>query len=263
MPELPDVEVFRKYLGKTALCQSIVKVEVFAEDILDDLSQKQLQSQIEGHQFESTERHGKYLFTRLSDNSWIVFHFGMTGYFDYFKDADWPPKHTRVLFSFDNGYHLAFVLQRKLGRLALTEHINSFVKKQGLGPDALDKSFNLRAFKKAVTGTRSSIKSALMNQERIAGIGNIYSDEILFQARLNPKAKASRLSNQGLKMLFRAVKEVLETAIDSGADPRKMPQHYLLPRRERGAKCPICHGEIATMKISGRTAYFCPKCQST
>ncbi|MFW6102041.1 MAG: DNA-formamidopyrimidine glycosylase [Chloroflexota bacterium] len=262
MPELPDVEVSRKYLDKTALHQTVKKVEIFAEDVLDEASQKQLQSQVEGQQFESTDRHGKYLFTRLSDDGWLVFHFGMTGYFHYFKGEDKTPKHTRALFSFDNGYHLAFVLQRKLGRIVLTEDIDSFVKKQGLGPDALDKNFNIEAFKEATKKTKSNIKSALMNQEQIAGIGNIYSDEILFQARLHPKASANQLDNQVLERLFKAMKEVLDTAIDSQAEPAKMPEHYLLPRREKGGRCPSCHGEIDTMKISGRTAYFCPKCQS-
>lgn len=262
MPELPDVEVFRKYMDKTALHQTIKEIKVSAKDILDGVSEKQLQSKVKGRQIESTKRHGKYLFTRLSGDDWAVFHFGMTGYLDYFKDEGDAPKHTRALFSFDNGYHLAFVLQRKLGEVALTDDVNGFVKKQGLGPDALDRKFDVQAFKEAVKQRKSSIKSALMDQKRIAGIGNIYSDEILFQARLHPKAKANQLLNRDLERLFKAMKEVLETAIDSQANPAKMPEHYLLPKREKGGKCPACGGEIAKTKVSGRSAYFCPKCQS-
>jgi formamidopyrimidine-DNA glycosylase len=262
MPELPDVEVFRKYLDRTALHQSIENVQVRAPDILGSVSSKQLQSQAKEHQFKSTDRHGKYLFTRLSDDGWLVFHFGMTGYFHYFKGTDQTPKYTRVLFTFDNGHHLAFVLQRKLGRIFMTRDMDSFVKQQGLGPDALDEDFNARAFTKAVKETRSSIKSALMDQERIAGIGNIYSDEILFQARLNPKTRANQINDQALDRLFRATKEVLKTAIDSEADPDRMPKSYLLPHREKDGKCPVCQGRINTTKVSGRTAYFCPKCQS-
>lgn len=261
MPELPDVEIFRKYLERSALHQPVKKVEVSAPEILEGISQERLQSQVEGHRFESTVRHGKYLLVSLSDNGWIVFHFGMTGYLDYFRDADQAPKHTRALFSFDNGYHLAFVLQRKLGRIALAKDKDSFQKEQGLGPDALEESFNLEAFKEAVKGTKSSLKPALMNQERIAGIGNIYSDEILFQARLSPMAKTYRLSEQELEKLFRAMKEVLQTAIDSQVDPQKIPGHYLLPHREKGGNCPVCGGKLKTGKVSGRTAYYCPKCQ--
>ncbi len=262
MPELPDVEVFRKYLDSTALHQTVESVEVRAPDILDGVSSKQLQSKTKEHQFMSTDRHGKYLFTRLSSDGWLVFHFGMTGYFSYFKDSKQAPKHTRALFSFDNGYQLAFVLQRKLGRIFVTQDMDSFAEEQGLGPDALDKNLDAEAFRNAFKETKSSIKSALMDQQRIAGIGNIYSDEILFQARLNPKARANQLSNQDLDRLFQAMKEVFKTAIDSQADPEKMPETYLLPHREKDGRCPLCHGAIDITKISGRSAYFCPKCQS-
>jgi len=261
MPELPDVEVFRKYLNKMALHQSIEKVEVSAKDVLNNISQKRLQSQLQGRQFESTARYGKYLFASLSDNGWMVFHFGLTGYFDYFKNGDQAPKHTRALFSFDNDYHLAFVLQRKLGRITLATDIDSFLKKQCLGPDALDKNFGLKDFKKAIKEAKCRIKSALMNQERIAGIGNIYSDEILFQAKLYPKAKVSELNDQDLERLFKEMKKVLKTAIDSQADPLKMPRNYLLSHREKGGKCPICGADLKSKKISGRTCYYCPSCQ--
>jgi len=262
MPELPDVEIFRKYLDSTALHQIIDGVEVRAPDILRDISPQHLQSQTRGHQFVSTDRHGKYLFTKLSGDSWLVFHFGMTGYFYYFKDDSQAPRHTRALFSFDNGYQLAFVLQRKLGRISVTQNVDSFVTEQGLGPDALYGNFDAEAFRKSLKEAKSSLKSALMDQERIAGIGNVYSDEILFQARLNPKARANQMSNQDVDRLFQVMKEVLKTAIDSQADPAKMPQTYLLPHRDKERRCPVCSGQIETTKISGRSAYFCPRCQS-
>jgi formamidopyrimidine-DNA glycosylase len=262
MPELPDVEVFREYVDRTALHQTVESVEVHAPEILGNVSAKRLQSQTEGHQFTSTDRHGKYLFTRLSDDGWLAFHFGMTGYFHYYKDNKQSPKHTRGLFSFENGYQLALVLQRKLGRISVAQDMDVFVKEQGLGPDALDENFDVEAFRNALKETKSSIKSALMDQKRMAGIGNIYSDEILFQARLNPKARTNQMDDQALDRLFRAMKEVLKTAIDSEANPEKMPDTYLLPHRHKHGKCPLCHGAIETTKVSGRSAYFCPKCQS-
>jgi len=258
MPELPDVEVFRRYLNSTALHQTIRETDVRAQGILEDLTPTKLQSQLKGRQLESTDRHGKYLFARLDNDDWIVFHFGMTGFLRYFQNGQQAPGHTRALFSFENGYHLAFVLQRKLGKIALTPNVRSYVKKQGLGPDALDRDFGLEDFKEALKGTRSSIKSALMDQERIAGIGNIYSDEILFQARLSPRTRASQLGNRSLEALFQAVKEVLSTAIDSQADPGRMPGHYLLPHREKEGRCPICQTEMKSEKIAGRTSYYCP-----
>jgi formamidopyrimidine-DNA glycosylase len=260
MPELPDVEVFRKYLENKALHQSIKKMEVLAKNILDNVSEQQLQSRVEGYEFESADRHGKYLFVKLSGDDHIVFHFGMTGYFDYSKNGE-IPKHTRATFSFDNGNRLSFVLQRKLGKITLTKDIESFVKKQNLGPDILKNSFDLEVFKKAIKGAKGSIKSVLMNQSRLAGIGNIYSDEILFQARIYPTTKASELDYKRIRIFFEAIKEVLKTAIEKQADPNRMPQSYLLPNRHEGGKYPMCGGKLKSEKISGRTAYYCPECQ--
>ncbi len=261
MPELPDVVVFRKYVDEKALHRPIEEVQLFAEEILDGISPAHLQSKTEGHRFESTARHGKYLFVNLDGSGWIVFHFGMTGYFQYFKDGEQGLKHTRALFSFNNGHHLAFVLQRKFGSIAFTEHVEDFVRERRLGPDALDKSLDLEVFKVIIKRTRGNIKSVLMDQRRIAGIGNVYSDEILYQSKILPKAEVGQLGDRDLERVFRAMKEVLNTAIDSQADPGKMPEHYLLPHRKKGGRCPVCGGDLRSDKISGRTYYYCPNCQ--
>ncbi len=259
LPELPDVEVFRRYLEGSALDQTVAAVEVRA-DIVRGLPAARFRARLKGRRFLSTARHGKYLFVKLDDGSWLVLHFGMTGYLQYARTDEPPPEHTRVLFTFSNGHRLAFVLQRKLGRAAITDNIESFIKEQGLGPDVLGGGFDLRAFRQAL-GRRGSIKSALMNQKRMAGIGNIYADEILFRAKLHPAAKMGNLDDEQLGAVFHVVKEVLRAAIDAGADPARMPEDFLLPHREEGARCPACGGQIARTKISGRTAYFCPKCQ--
>jgi formamidopyrimidine-DNA glycosylase len=109
--------------------------------------------------------------------------------------------------------------------------------------------------------TRGNIKSALMKQERIAGIGNVYADEIVFQSKLHPKTQVKQLGNRDVGKFFRATKGVLKTAIESRADCAKMPRHYLLPQREKGGRCPVCGTSLKKEKISGRTTYYCPKCQ--
>jgi len=259
MPELPDVEVFRRYMDETSLHQKIKSVDVLARDILAGVSEEDLKKGVEGHRLEATRRHGKYMFASLSDDGWLAFHFGMTGYFEYSKDEEEHPEHTRVLFRFDNGYRLAFVLQRKLGKITLTGNVENFIREHNPGKDALDISMD--DFKKTLEGARGSIKSALMNQDHIAGIGNVYSDEILFRARLHPRANPGQLDARTVERLFKAMKEVLKTAIGSRADPDQMPGDYLLPQRGKGGECPVCGGKIRTEKITGRTAYFCPGCQ--
>jgi formamidopyrimidine-DNA glycosylase len=101
----------------------------------------------------------------------------------------------------------------------------------------------------------------LMNQELMAGIGNIYSDEIMFQAGLHPKAAADKLDEDGLHKLFDAMRYVLNTAIKTEADPSKMPGDFLLPYRNKGGHCPKCGGNVLHVSACGRTAWYCPKCQ--
>ncbi|MGA1796676.1 MAG: Fpg/Nei family DNA glycosylase [bacterium] len=261
MPELPDVEILRRYLDATSLHQSIEGVEVRSDRLLESLSAKKLQSAIKGRSFEETFRHGKFLFAHLDDNGWLVLHFGMSGYLKYFKQMDHDPSHDRLLIGFSNGYHLAYVSQRKLGSIGLTDEPGAFVKKKGLGPDALSPDMDFTAFKEALSGRRGSIKSALMNQEILAGIGNIYCDEILFQAGVFPKSDLTGLNEETMQRIFKKLKEVLQTAIDKKADPSHMPDTWLIPLRGTDRGCPRCGGDIATIKVSGRTAYYCPRCQ--
>lgn len=109
------------------------------------------------------------------------------------------------------------------------------------------------------------MKSVLIDQTAIAGIGNIYSDEILFQAGIHPQARADRLDPDASERLFRQVKRVLETAVECSAGgelaPNTLPGSFLLRQRRKGGRCPRCSGEIRTIKFSGRTAYYCPHCQ--
>ena len=258
MPELPDVEVFRQYMEHKALNQPIEQVQILAEEILEGTTAKRLKSHLEGREFESTARHGKHLFVKVSRNGWLVFHFGMTGRLDYFKGSQ-APEYSRAIFTFTNGYSLAFLLQRKLGRLALTESTVEYRKKHGLGPDVMNKNFSLSDFSNSLKETNSTVKSTLMNQELMAGIGNIYSDEILFQARLHPKIMTAELDQRQIDKLYHALREVLQTAIDSQADPSKMPDHFLIPQRKNS--CPVCGADVGKTTVSGRSAYFCPKCQ--
>src|SRR5215208_1794298 len=190
MPELPDVEVFKRYMDATSLHQKIRFVGVRNEKILGDFSARTLQSTLKGRTFESTRRHGKNLFTGLDGGGWMLMHFGMTGRLAYFKDLDEEPLHSRLLFAFENDNHLAFVCQRMFGKVELVEGPKEFVREKELGPDALD--LDSDSFGERLKGTRGGVKATLMNQKILAGIGNVYSDEILFQARLHPETSVAR-----------------------------------------------------------------------
>jgi formamidopyrimidine-DNA glycosylase len=259
MPELPDVEVFKRYVNSTSLYQKIESVEVRNTKILGGVSAGKLQSTLKGRMFESTRRHGKNLFVELDDGGWLLMHFGMTGRLKYFKDMDQDPPHDRFLISFENQYHLAFDCQRMLGKVELIEDLEEFIREKKLGPDLLE--LDSASFRRCFEGRKGTVKAALMNQQVVAGVGNIYSDEILFQAGVHPRTGVERLDDVALEKLFRETRRVLKTAIERGADPQKLPDSFLLSHRGEKEKCPRGNGEIRKIKAAGRTAYYCLACQ--
>jgi formamidopyrimidine-DNA glycosylase len=259
VPELPELEVFKRYVNSTSLHQTVETIEVRNGMVLGGVSAGGLKRGLEGRKFQSARRHGKHLFVELDDGGWLLLHFGMTGSLTYFRDADEEPTHTRVLISFSNGYHLAFDDQRLFGKVDLIEDPDRYVEEHKLGLDPLDLDFP--AFRKRLEGRRGGIKATLMNQQVFAGIGNIYSDEILFQVRLHPKTSVGRLDRDAFHCLHTQTRRVLRTAIERGEDPGSLPQSFLLPYRKEGADCPRGNGKVQKMKAAGRTAYYCPTCQ--
>jgi formamidopyrimidine-DNA glycosylase len=262
MPELPDVENFRRYLERHVRGKKIEAVEVRSAKVLKGISGAKLGRRLEGRSFERTRRHGKHLFAALDDGGSLGFHFGLTGCFAFFREGE-DPKHERVRFDYHAGEHLAFVDQRMFGRIEWVDDADAYIRKKRLGADALtvdEKSFLARLERK-----RGALKAVLMDQSVVAGVGNVYSDEILFQAKLHPKTPAESFDAQALKRLYRTMRRVLETAIEKGAGAedleRRVPKRWLLPHRSKGAACPVCGGKVAALKLQGRTAYYCPACQ--
>ena len=262
MPELPDVEVFRRYFEDTSLRQKIKSAKISDTRILEDISRPKLERALKNHKFTTTHRHGKYLLAKMENDTWLMLHFGMTGYLSYLEKKDEEPRHTRLLVTFTNGKRIAYVNQRIFGKLGLVQDMEKFIAEKSLGPDPLASDFDFAAFKEALGGRSGKVKSALMNQKAIAGIGNVYSDEILFQAGIHPEANISDLDEKMLKQLFRKTKHALQQVIKYQANPQNMPKSYLLPHRGSDGKCPKDGAKIKKAKVGGRTAYFCPKHQN-
>ncbi|HYZ40641.1 MAG TPA: DNA-formamidopyrimidine glycosylase family protein [Stellaceae bacterium] len=265
MPELPDVELFKRHLDATCLGRMIRGITVNDARILAGVSPAELARRLGGARLTESRRHGKHLLVGLHPSGCLVMHFGMNGGLQHFEEGESKPPYDRVQFDFADRHHLAYVNPRLLGQVSLATDAASFVAEQGLGPDALDAGFDYAAFERALSGRKRDVKSLLMDQAVIAGIGNIYSDEILFQARIHPRARSDRLGDDAKRQLFSCMKEVLQTAIEAGAAAERLverlPRSFLVPHRERGGQCPRCVGEIAADKFSGRTAYYCPRCQ--
>jgi formamidopyrimidine-DNA glycosylase len=261
MPELPDVETFRQYFDSTAVGRRVADVHVTAPAMLQDVSVRTLHSRLSRNRFVRTDRHGKYLFARINRDGWLVLHFGMTGFLKHFKRPDKAPPHARLRIDFTDGSSLVFDDQRKFGRIFLTEDVRAFVQARRLGPDPMHAGFDFAAFMASVGQRRGAIKPALMNQSVIAGIGNIYADEILFQARLHPETPLHRLDESSLRNLFRTTRRVLMQAVRARADEDRLPRGYLLHERRAGGRCPKCGRVLARKSIGMRTTFFCPNDQ--
>ncbi len=258
MPELPDVQIFKEYLDATALHQRVAEVLACQGSLLEDISCPALARRLTGNALTVTARHGKNLFARIGDGGYLVMHFGMTGFLRYFKDRDKSPEHTRLLLRLHNGYFLAYVCQRKLGRIGLADSLEDYAEKKQLGPDALELSRDPDAFVGRLQGHRGALKGLLMNQKVIAGFGNIYTDEVLFQAGLHPKRSAGELSDPQRRSLAATGRHVLETAIEHRVGEKGWPGNWLLPKRRKGQKCPRCGRAIERITVSGRAGYYCP-----
>lgn len=263
MPELPDVEVFRRHVAATSLHQTIDRTSIEDDRVLEDVTPQALQRRLKHAQFETTRRHGKYLLIELADadaQGWLVLHFGMTGRPQHLKGGRAPPEHTRVLIEFAaDEERLAYVSMRMLGKVLLVRDPEELAERKQLGPDAL--LIGREEFLRRLAKHRGSLKSALMNQSLIAGIGNVYSDEILFQMRLHPSTKLAVLKDDQRKDLYRVMQRVLKTAIRHHVAPDELPSGYLLPHREGDGKCPECGGRLEKVQVSSRNAVYCPHCQ--
>ena len=265
MPELPDVEGFKRVLAKNALRKTIARVVVSDARILGKLSARTFASRLQNAKLVAARRHGKHLMANIDHGGWLTLHFGMTGALQFVRNGDDEPPFTRVRLDFASGGCLAYTNKRMIGRVALVEDAADLIAAEELGPDALDRRLDFDAFKTAVLGIKRDVKSVLMDQQIVAGIGNIYSDEILFQARINPAERIDNLAPSQLKRLFLKMREVLKTAIARGAGSEqfveRMPKGSLLPERNKGGHCPRCRSLLKVFKVGGRTAYCCPRCQ--
>jgi len=257
MPELPEVETFKRYLDKTSLKQVIKEIQVSDNRVLST-EEAPLKKALMSKLFESSIRHGKYLLVYLNPQ-FLVMHFGMSGDLKYYNSKDEPPKFSKVIFQFDNGFNLAYISIRMFGKLSIANSFEEFIEKKKLGPDAYKMSFE--EFQEALHGRSAIAKNALLNQSFIAGVGNIYSDEILFRTKIHPKTNINSLSDNKVKELYMNIIDVLVYGIRKKGDLSNYPSEFLIPHRSKEEKCPICNTDITRYEISGRHGFFCPSCQ--
>jgi formamidopyrimidine-DNA glycosylase len=257
VPELPDIEGFRRNLADTLPGKRIRAVDIRDEGILRNASVHSLQRKLTGHRFGEPRRHGKWLILP-TDGPTLLVHSGMTGHPYYAASDQEDEGHERLVITLDRG-ELRYADLRKLRGIWLATDDEEVAGIMGdLGPDAL--SMDLRTFTAALRGRRGAVKSTLMDQSVVAGLGNLLTDEICWRARINPARAVTELDPSDMRRLQAAMKTTLRTAVRRGCVPR-LPRWLTRERDETDPSCPRCGTRLRRSRIAGRTSLWCPRCQ--
>ena len=258
MPELPDAVVYERRVADDALDRKISSTTVVDPLILGDgLTPHRFDEVLRGRSLTETHRHGKHVFARYGgDTGWLALHFGMTGRVQVVSDGTMP-EYAYIQLHFEDGGILAFECPRKFARVRLIDMPGAFVEAKGLGPDA--RRADVDTFLQPFVSRRGTIKGRLLDQSVVAGLGNIYADEALYQEGIHPRTTVPELSENDLRGLYDAIQTVLDAAIAADSDPTALdPDRFMLPHRYGDERCPKTGVPLETETISGRTAYYAP-----
>ncbi len=254
MPELPEVNTVGKGFAKVALHQPIKKVTIHDAKIIRNVSPDVFIKTLRKRSFIDTYRQGKYFFGVLDDGIHVLFHLGMTGDIHYYFDAADRPKHERFNIQVESGMTLGYDDPRKFSHILIVKNLANYLKKIKLGPDAL--RISLDEFHSIFSHRKTSLKAVLLNQQLIAGIGNLYADEICYQAKIHPGSTAGALSTRQRKNIFSVMREILLEACKRDAYYKLYPDDWFWKWRTDDMEIIKGKGKIGKQKIAGRTTYF-------
>lgn len=258
MPELPDVEGFRKVLGSCAKGRIIQRVDVRDTGVLHGVSTRRLRDAVEGRRFTEPERHGKWLLARTGGPT-LMLHFGMTGELVCCHPDDMVEAHDRVLFTVARDRQLRYRDQRKLQGLWLADdesEVARLLERQG--PDAM--AVSRKEFEDVLSARRGSVKTALTDQSVLAGLGNLLADEILWRAGLRPTSRASDLTEADCRRLYTHMRRTLRSTVAAGCVPPR--DSWLTGHRDDpDPACPRCGHSLRRSRVAGRGTVWCPRCQ--
>jgi formamidopyrimidine-DNA glycosylase len=271
MPELPEVETIRRQLAPHLEGRTIMDAEILDPRWTRPDPPGPVREQLRGRLVERVGRHGKYLVWHLSGDLHLLIHLRMTGALLF--DPDVEPVHTRVRFELDAGHRLVYVDPRRFGtgHLLTGAGARDAYLAQRIGIEPMTPGFTAAHLRALARGRRVPIKSFVLDQRRIAGVGNIYADEALFRARIHPLRAAGTLTGTQLEALRQAIEEVLAAGIEAkGATiddfrhvdgARGSFQDRFLVHRREGEPCPRCATIIRKLVVGGRGTYVCERCQ--
>lgn len=275
MPELPEVETVVKGLGPLITNRVVTGVEIREENMIaypkNDI--EAFKNSLIDSKIEAIKRRGKYIIIELEKDKNMVIHLRMTGKLLVKEVKEYRDKHTHVIFTLSDGQEIRFNNIRKFGRVYLIDkdHPEQAGGLADLGPEPLSDNLTVEDFKKLFNNRRALMKSLLLNQHFIAGIGNIYADEILFRSGIKPDRTADTLNDKEKEAIYYNMREILNKGIIYGGTSfsdyvnafgeKGSFQEELRVHQREGEECYSCGAKIKKIKISGRSTYFCPQCQ--
>jgi formamidopyrimidine-DNA glycosylase len=271
VPELPEVETIRRGLQEALPGKRIRSVEVAWAGVLKNLSPYEFEARLIGRVFRHVGRRGKYLLLHVEGAQLLVVHLRMTGGFSLCPPEEPRRNHTHWVLGLDDGRELRFRDPRKFGLVYLLEEdrLASFPPLAGLGPEPLSRSFSTPYLARVLSRSSRKVKEVLLDQTKIAGVGNIYADEALFLARVHPARLADSLRPSEVLRLRRGIQQVLTHSIQ--AQGRSFSDYCQLNGEEGdyhplvhdniSSLCPHCGNPLEKIRVGGRGTYFCSRCQ--
>lgn len=267
MPELPEVETVVRTLETQIKDHQIVDIDVIYKPIIDG-DFRRFKKALIGQHFREFKRRGKFLIFVMDDITFVS-HLRMEGKYYILGKDDPIDKHTHVIFYLDDGRQLRYHDVRKFGRMELMDKKDDYSEFKELGPEPFSDSFNLNYCKNYLKNIKKPIKEVLLDQSFVAGVGNIYADEILWAIKVNPNRPANKLDDNNIKDLIKQTRSILKKAIKAGGTTIRSytsslgvtGRFQLSLNCHTLSKCPTCNCDISKIRIGGRGTYFCPKCQ--
>ena len=273
MPELPEVETVRRSLAQAVCGRRIDACTVRHPDVVRNLEPALLEEVLRGNRFTGFRRRGKYLLGDLESGHVLVVHLGMTGRLFVVETPGEPAPHTHLILELEGGAQLRFQDVRRFGGIYLLAGPDdqSIPGLAAMGPEPLDPDFTEEHWCRHLDGRRGNLKARLLDQRLVAGIGNIYADEILFACGISPQRDLASLSRAERIRLFRQMHRILMQAIEEGGssirdyvDGRGQAGGFQNRHRvygRKGQKCTVCGRTLSGCRISGRSTVFCEHCQ--
>lgn len=272
MPEMPEVETVRRGLISQVKGRKITNVEIRYQNLITG-DVDQFKEFVTGTTITDIGRRAKFLLIHLDNGYTIISHLRMEGRYKISADPSAIDKHSHAIFTLDNGQKMIYNDVRKFGRMQLwnTDDLENNKSIQKLGPEPLSAAFTFNNLKPRIMRHRKDIKTVLLDQSVMSGLGNIYVDEVLWKVKIHPETPADHLNDTDIQNIIEVSNEEMEKAIASGGSTVRSyvdatghkgnMQNSLKVYGKEGTPCPRCGTDIEKIKVGGRGTHFCPKCQ--